>query len=764
MIQPPTENSSDHQQPPKGAAAAAQAALEAEIARIEAELGRGRCEQSSSTKNVQTMKMKNQGVTVSSLRLAPSRAIPKETEGVGAWHDYSNREDDIDFDETTFAEEMILQEEQAFANASTVQKQRTEEILLQQQTERLEREHKMADQKKQKEEEQRKALEDEIKAMEAAISVAAQKKRAPKRRPSAKSSQQGLQQKRLEEEIRKLDEDIQKQSAHKSTQSSDIKVTAAPVTPSSPAITNRSSFLDSIKEYPTHGCKSDDTVATEAFVGAKAMHTPNPFLAAISEAASAREVRLEDGEPVKQEFKPNAPDAMTEPARPNFLGALVCAATARNQRLEETGGQLFMQEIEPEVEATDTMAPHLSFNLAEMVSKKALDREKRLEDGGEKRMTEVKEKKEYKQVFNNICVDAAAMGRLTRMKEKVVEAVAVEKTQQEEWKSNGLLAIQWRSNHMSIIHEAAQLGAQTKRKEKVVSNSPEEEQDWDFEEGDKPFSPRMQQLLTLNAKVGEGQHKVDKLVLGRKEENLDSSSMLVRPMAHYSRIEDVKLPKPNAPSLLAIQKRRQRKELQQEADPFHRPLLDISNAVAEIAWERRTRLDRPGSMPKMKEQCPCPYCGTASPFQTFAYREKENRHKHMIKQQKEIEDAEKLLLKEERERKALELQERLQRQREENERQAAERMEQEPQVEEVIEKEPKLAEEVKDKHETNPPTPRMVRKVRKTRPKRPPPEDIPHLSPPEDAAWSLEVQPPPEQSPPHPSVVSADQGCACAIL
>jgi len=54
---------------------------------------------------------------------------------------------------------------------------------------------------------------------------------------------------------------------------------------------------------------------------------------------------------------------------------------------------------------------------------------------------------------------------------------------------------------------------------------------------------------------------------------------------------------------------------------------DISLGVAERAWERRARLDRPGSLPKVKEACSCPYCGTASPYQTFAYRELERVHK-----------------------------------------------------------------------------------------------------------------------------------------
>jgi hypothetical protein len=58
-----------------------------------------------------------------------------------------------------------------------------------------------------------------------------------------------------------------------------------------------------------------------------------------------------------------------------------------------------------------------------------------------------------------------------------------------------------------------------------------------------------------------------------------------------------------------------------------RPMIDISSIAAELAWERRARLDRPGSLPKVREVCPCPYCESASPYQTFAYREIERKGK-----------------------------------------------------------------------------------------------------------------------------------------
>jgi len=324
-------------------------------------------------------------------------------------------------------------------------------------------------------------------------------------------------------------------------------------------------------------------------------------------------------------------------ARPSMgilLGAISQAATKRVNRLEETGGELVMQEIAPEVEAKQQTSAQLSTSMAEMISARATAREKRLADGGEKRMRKVviKEKDEYKKDFSNIVTDAASMGRLTRLDEHTVEAVAGEKTPEQEWRSNGLLAIQWRSNHMSVIHEAAKAGNEYKLPEHIVSNCPEEANEgWDPDSDEKPLSPRMRQLLELNTQVGEGQQKVDNLVLGRKE-NKVQEHLLIKPMQAYSNVEDVKLPRKTAPKVDPVKNAERLSKMKQEVLRGERPMEDISVGVAERAWERRARLDRPGSLPKVKEKCDCPYCGTASPYQTFAYREQERKHKAEIEE------------------------------------------------------------------------------------------------------------------------------------
>lgn len=319
-----------------------------------------------------------------------------------------------------------------------------------------------------------------------------------------------------------------------------------------------------------------------------------------------------------------------------LLEGIQKTALEREKRLEETGGQLIMQDLEPEVTGDSRGPQQLSFSMAEMVMQKAKARDKRLEDGGEMKMTELKPKDEIKKEFSTIAADAAALGRLTRLNEHSIEAVAVEKTPEEEWKSRGLLAIQWeKPSHLSIIQEAANLGAQTKKQEKVVSNFVPEEDDY-YDEADAgwdeyynsrmntdPTTSHLNKLFELDAQAGTGQQKVDTLLLGLREENYpnagDNDHKLVRPMDFYKHasLDDVQLPKSLPPRVDPKRNKEKYDKLMKGSD---KPMSDIGNTVAELAWSRRTRLDRPGSLPIVRERCPCPYCLNPSPYQTYAYR------------------------------------------------------------------------------------------------------------------------------------------------
>lgn len=395
-------------------------------------------------------------------------------------------------------------------------------------------------------------------------------------------------------------------------------------------------------DYYEEEVLDNETVIHNAIVAARqapAVVAQSPvrpnLMAALASAATERTQRLEEtgGAPVMKNSAAaarQAPAAASKPAKPNWLAAMAVAATERVQRLEETGGELYMAEHQPEVAAQRQITPQLSTSMAEAVAKKAADRDKRIQEGGEKRMTVVKEKEqeEYKQTLASIFSDAAKLGRLTRLDEHHVEAVAGQKQAVQAWESKGLLAIQWnyRSKQMSVIHEAAAAGNAAKLPEHIVSNAPEEQRDYDYENLDHDLSPRMMQLLELNSRAGTGQNKVDSLVMGRKEERAPDA-LLCKPMPSYSSIEQVILPKKRTPRVDPAKAKAFYLARLKAADNEHRPLTSISNDVATLAWERRSRLDRPGQIPRVKQICSCPYCFDASPFQTVAYMVKDQQRK-----------------------------------------------------------------------------------------------------------------------------------------
>lgn len=342
---------------------------------------------------------------------------------------------------------------------------------------------------------------------------------------------------------------------------------------------------------------------------------------AIAAAQAQVQAAAEQDEFASDDAAPAARPALRLPQL-NLMESIVKKAAAREQRLEDTGGELIMQDIAPEVAEQRQTTPQLAFSMAELVSKKARERDERIhEQGGELKITILKPKEEYKQEFKSIVVEAAELGRLTKLNEYIVESVAVEKTPEQEWRSNGLIAIQWRSNHMAVIQQAAAFGAATKLPEKVVSNFPDEEQQENWDDAvdeDQPMTPAQLQLMKLNSKAGTGQLKIDNVVMNRKE--VAASKGLVRPMYMYEQIDELILPKRELPKIDTRRARERYLQKQKYAAEQHRPLTDVSNEVAAKAWERRARLDRPNVLPKVTEGCKCAYCISPSPYQTYAYK------------------------------------------------------------------------------------------------------------------------------------------------
>lgn len=300
----------------------------------------------------------------------------------------------------------------------------------------------------------------------------------------------------------------------------------------------------------------------------------------------------------------------------SLLGDMLAAVGKRNERVAT--GDLVQQNIaQTAVAPTETKQP-TGFDLAALVASAASEREARLAQGGEKRMTQVviKEEDEYRHDFKNVAVEAAELGRLTRLNEHVVEAVATEKSAvKDAWQSKGLMAIEWRTNHMAIIHEAAALGNETKMREYVTTNYDDEEEE-DFFVDEATQYKRMRALAQA-----EGASKVEHFIaLQKLLDAEDATRGIVRPMYMYNDITKVVLPKGRLPKL------DQTKGLEEIKKMSH-PLTEISNDVIQRALDRMQRLKNEEAEPRMRTVCNCGYCDTASPFQTFAYRVVEGRVK-----------------------------------------------------------------------------------------------------------------------------------------
>src|SRR3569623_373227 len=102
-----------------------------------------------------------------------------------------------------------------------------------------------------------------------------------------------------------------------------------------------------------------------------------------------------------------------------------------------------------------------------------------------------------RQQYAKLAEEAAEWGRLTRLKEYVVETTAEPKAKKE-WKSVGLLAIQGRKDHLDIVRDAARVGAATRLPEKIFGNVTEDE----AEETLSTMSPQPLKTLAQNRRVG----------------------------------------------------------------------------------------------------------------------------------------------------------------------------------------------------------------------------------------------------------------------
>jgi hypothetical protein len=225
---------------------------------------------------------------------------------------------------------------------------------------------------------------------------------------------------------------------------------------------------------------------------------------------------------------------------------------------------------------------------------------------------------EHMKMFKPTCLEASEVGRFTRLNEYVVEAYGSKAVEVKAlppsatWKQGQeqvrlpKTADATASNSFMIFSEAVALGKLKALKPKVVTNYDllgkslhREELDIDDENRVKAMRTN---FLTEEYVQGHRDTKKDELWDGADFEE----------EVRYENLDDVVLPAVTCPVLM-----------REPTKMTSREMMDaIGQAVAERAWERRYRLERPHAEQKITRTCSCKFCEHANPFQTHAFRKK----------------------------------------------------------------------------------------------------------------------------------------------
>jgi hypothetical protein len=225
-------------------------------------------------------------------------------------------------------------------------------------------------------------------------------------------------------------------------------------------------------------------------------------------------------------------------------------------------------------------------------------------------------KKEYKPIMS----EAAEIGRNIRLPEKHLVAYGTPKPDPKDlhksivWSPRQRVELpkitNKRSKAQQVVVEAAALGRIRRLRPKVTYNyvpsaqemGGEDDEDVDVDDIlDEHGAKDIRTRHLTNQHVNHLRHE-------KKRDYWDPDEQV-----HYNRLEDVKLPTQDLP----LYKPKNAKKLS------HKEYMEgISRGVAEYAWDRRYRLDRPNKELRIKQNCTCRYCQTSNPYQTNAYRKK----------------------------------------------------------------------------------------------------------------------------------------------
>ena len=326
--------------------------------------------------------------------------------------------------------------------------------------------------------------------------------------------------------------------------------------------------------------------------------------AMIAAAASKRQDRIDQGDyQITEQAAPNNDyqdkEEDDDDAEPGGMSAMIAAAANKRKDRLDQGGEKKVTHVEKPANA--------GMDMVAMIAQKANARNERIEAGGELKVRVIP--KAHKNVFVDVALEAARVGTLTRLNEHTVEAVAVGKEEEVWGGPSGLRTDHLRSTFFMAINEAAALGALKRQKAHEVTNYDqnayiEEEEPEDIDKmTDEQGRRVVRQMYLIDRRIDEE----------RKYKKEEWSAENAANIIQYNSMDEVALPSASAP-----------KWRPKTTQKTHRELMDaISNGVAERAWERNYRLNRPKANLMLTRKCKCKFCVNPNPYQTHKYKQME---------------------------------------------------------------------------------------------------------------------------------------------
>lgn len=226
---------------------------------------------------------------------------------------------------------------------------------------------------------------------------------------------------------------------------------------------------------------------------------------------------------------------------------------------------------------------------------------------------------DHKRRYTPLSASAACLGRLTKLDEFAIEAYgrAPARRNDEDWCPTGAPIVFHQSLSLRIATEAAAMGRVMRLKERIVTNYEEPKRTFFSDYGEEKVNVdglldekgrpvfRTSVLVPFHERLARQKVMSKDWKVGILEASCELSEGIT--------VDTVNLPTTRVP--------RFKKPMGCSPVMSRDEIKDaIARGVAEGAWDRRYRLDRPQVQLRITSVCRCRYCENPNAFQTHAYK------------------------------------------------------------------------------------------------------------------------------------------------